>query len=58
MVLGFLSDLPIFDTYFNRSLPIIPYTSNFEIIGNDPRPIAEDLTRISSQNIIGIRLIL
>jgi hypothetical protein len=44
---GYLTGAPnVSDIYFNRSLPLIPCTSNFEIIGNDPRPIAEDLTRI------------
>jgi hypothetical protein len=46
MVLGFLSDLPHSEPYFNRSLPIILYTSNLEIIGNDPHPVTEDITRI------------
>ena len=45
-VMGYMSDLTVSDTYFNRSLPLVPYTSNFEIIGNDPRPIAEDLSRL------------
>ena len=45
-VRGYMSDLLVPDAYFNRSLPLIPYTSNFEVIGEDPRPIAEDLTRV------------
>jgi hypothetical protein len=45
-ICGPFSNLEVPEFYLNRSLPLIPYTSNFEIIGNDPRPIAEGLARI------------
>lgn len=46
-ILGFWSGLTTSETIFNRSLPILPMPPMFERLHRDPRPIAQDLRKVT-----------